>query len=164
MISSDKNTGDRLGAWVWLMPAAFIVHVVEEAFGGDGLMEWMAAGGGVDWSLAEFLGSNLVGAVILCVAAWASMRWTAWRWPVVSGATIFAANGVWHAAICVMTRSFVPGVLTGVILYIPLGLIVVIKSRRLMSPGAVVFAVITGMVIHGAVIWFVLRMPGFQMG
>lgn len=164
MNSSRNNTGERLGAWVWLVPAANLVHIVEEAFGGHGLMEWMAVGGGVDWSLARFLGINMVGLGMLCLAAWASRRWKAWRWPLVTGATIFIANGIWHAAICAMTRSYIPGVVTGLVLYVPLGCLVMYRLRQFISPRAYIVAIVIGMLIHAAVIWFVLQMPGFQMG
>lgn len=163
-ISEEHNGQGQVGLWAWAIPAAFVVHVLEEAFGGAGLMEWMAGGGGVDWSLSEFLRANLVGLAALCLAAWASRRWEAWRWPLVSGATIFVANGFWHAAICVMTRSYIPGVLTGLLLYVPLGCFVLVRALQLMSLRSYITAIIIGMLIHGATIWLVLRMPGFQMG
>ena len=163
-ISSEQNKSESVGMWVWYVPAAYIIHVLEEAFGGHGLMEWMAAGGGVDLSLAEFLGINMVGLGALCLAVWASRRWGRWQWPLISGATIFVANGIWHAAICVMTRSYIPGVLTGLLLYIPLGCVVMFRLRHLISMRVYVIAIVVGMMIHGATIWIVLRMPGFQMG
>ena len=163
-ISRRQDRIDAPGPWVWLVPAAYIVHVVEEAFGGHGLLEWMAGGGGVDLSLVEFLGVNLVGLGALCLAAWASRKWAAWRWPLVSGATIFIANGVWHAAICLMSSSYIPGVLTGIVVYIPLGCIVMFRLRHLVSPRMYISAIVIGMVIHAATIWIVLRMPGFEMG
>lgn len=46
IISSEQNRSETVGRWTWLLPAAFLVHVAEEAFGGHGLMEWMVAGGG----------------------------------------------------------------------------------------------------------------------
>ena len=162
-ISSEQNKGEVVGLWAWFLPAAYFFHVAEEAFGGHGLMEWMAAGGGVSLSLAEFLGINLVGAGTLCLTAWAARRWKVWRWPLVSGSTIFVANGIWHAAICVMTRSYIPGVWTGFLLYIPVGCIVMFRLRHLISPRLFVIAIVIGIVIHGATLWIVLRMPGFQM-
>ena len=153
-----KNSSVRsVGLWVWLIPAAYAVHVLEEAFGGDGLMCWMAAKGGVDWSLAEFFGANLIGLGTLCLAAWASRKWEVWRWPLVSGATIFIANGVWHAAICIMVRSYIPGVLTGLLLYVPLGGFVIIRMRHLVSLRVYLLGVFIGMVIHAATILFVLK-------
>ena len=73
-ISEEHNGRGQVGLWAWAIPAAFVVHVLEEAFGGAGLMEWMAGGGGVDWSLSEFLRANLVGLGALCLAAWTSSR------------------------------------------------------------------------------------------
>ena len=162
--SNDGNSAGSVGPWVWAIPAAYAVHVLEEAFGGHGLMCWMAAGGGVDWSLAEFFGVNMAGLLTLCLAAWAARKWEAWRWPIVSGATIFIANGIWHAAICAMTGSYISGVLTGLLLYIPLGLFVMFRLRHLISPRSYVFAIVIGMVIHAATIWAVLKMPGLDMG
>jgi hypothetical protein len=156
-LSSDHNRSESVGVWAWFLPAAYGSHVVEEAFGGRGFMEWMAAGGGVRLSLAAFLGLNLVGAGILCLAAWAARRSKGWRWPLASGATIIFVNGMWHIAICVPTRSYVPGVWTGLILYVPVGGILLFRLRRSISPGLFAAAIAIGIVIHGVVLWLVLR-------
>jgi Protein of unknown function with HXXEE motif len=161
-LMGDQKRNQSIGMWAWLLPAAYASHAAEEAFGGHGLMGWMAAGGGVRLSLAAFIGLNLVGAGALCLAAWAARRWTIWRWPMVSGATIVLVNGIWHGAVCVMTRSYVPGILTGLFLYVPLGGILLLRLRRLVSPWLFVSAIAIGFMIHGVVLWLVLRMPGFQ--
>jgi hypothetical protein len=153
-----------VGMWAWFLPAAYLSHVAEEAFGGHGLMEWMAAGGGARLSMADFIGLNLVGAGVLCLAAWAARRSNIWRWPLVSGATIFVANGIWHVAICMMTRSYIPGLWTSLVLYIPLGGFLLFRLRPLMPPWLFTSAIVVGMTIHGVTLWLVLRMPGFQMG
>ena len=163
-LSSDQNRSESAGMWAWFLPAAYLSHVAEEAFGGHGLMEWMAAGGGVRLSMAAFIGLNLVGVGILCLAAWAARRSKVWRWPLVSGATIVLINGICHGAVCVMTRSYVPGVWTGLFLYVPVGGILLFRLRRFMSPWLLVSAMALGILIHGVVLWLVLRMPGFQLG
>lgn len=163
-ISNGENQSESVGMWAWILPAAFLAHMAEEAFGGNGLMEWMAAGGGVRLSMAEFLGLTLAGAGMLCLAAWAARRSKVWRWPLVSGATIFVANGIWHIAICMMTRTYIPGLWTGLLLYIPVGGILFLRLRHLMPPWLFASATVIGMMIHGATLWLVLRMPGFQMG
>jgi len=162
--SNDQSQNELVGLWAWYLPAAYVAHVAEEAFGGHGLMEWMAAGGGVRLSLSEFIGLNLVGAGLLCLAAWAARKSKVWRWPLVSGATIIFVNGICHIAVCVMTRSYVPGVWTGLFLYVPVGGILLFRLRRLMSPWLFASAIAIGIMIHGATLWLVLRMPGFQLG
>ncbi len=161
--SSDQNGSDSVGMWVWLLPVAYVCHVAEEAFGGHGLLEWMAAGGGVRLSMAAFLGLNAVGAGITCLAAWAARRSKVWRWPLVSGATVVFVNGIWHIAICLMTRSYIPGVATGSVLYVPIGGILLFRMRRLMPLWLFAVAIAIGFMIHGATLWLVLRMPGFQL-
>ena len=162
-ISSRQDRSGLVGIWAWFLPAAYLFHVAEEAFGGHGLMEWLAAGGGVRLSMPEFIGLNLVGAGILFLAAWAARRSKIWRWLLVSGATIFVANGIWHIAICVMTRSYVPGLWTSFILYVPLGCYLMYRMRHLVPHWLFASAIIVGMMIHGVTLWLVLRMPGFQM-
>ena len=63
-----------------------------------------------------------------------------------------------------MTRSYVPGVWTGLFLYVPVGGILLFRLRHLMSPWLFASAIAIGIVIHGVVLWLVLRMPGFQLG
>ena len=122
MSSSDgRNRNESVGMWAWLLPAAYAAHVIEEAFGGGGFMAWMYAGGGVRLSLAAFLGLNAAGVTLLCLAAWAARRTRACAWPLASGAAVVFVNGVWHAAICAMTRSYIPGVVTGLVVYLPVG-------------------------------------------
>lgn len=126
-------------------------------------MEWMAAGGGVQLSLGTFIGLNLIGVSILCLAVWAAWRWKVWQWPVISGATIILTNGIWHAALCVVTRSYIPGVWTGLFLYVPVGGVLLYRLRALMSPWLFISAIIFGIIIHRVTLWLVLRMPGFQL-
>jgi hypothetical protein len=155
---------DSPGAWVWVLPAAYAIHAAEEAFGGGGFMEWMAVRGGLRLTLAQFLGLNLAGLVLLCVAMWGSRRRQAWRWTIVCAAAIILTNGVAHAAISIVTASYVPGLWTGLLLYAPLGTIFLVHAWGLMSRRAYAAGAGTGFAIHGAVLWVVLRMPGFRPG
>jgi hypothetical protein len=162
--SSDRNANESAGPWAWFLPAAYAAHVIEEAFAGGGFMSWMYAGGGVRLSLTAFLGLNAAGVILLCLAAWAARRTKAYGWPLASGAAIVFVNGIWHAAICAMTRSYIPGVLTGLVVYIPVGVVVLFRMRRMLSPRLFASAIAVGFVIHGVVLWLVLRMPGFELG
>jgi len=162
--SDGRNRNESVGMWAWLLPAAYAAHVIEEAFGGGGFMAWMYAGGGVRLSLAAFLGLNAAGVTLLCLAAWAARRTRACAWPLASGAAVVFVNGVWHAAICAMTRSYIPGVVTGLVVYLPVGGFIMLRMRRLISPWLFASALAVGFVIHGVVLWLVLRMPGFELG
>jgi hypothetical protein len=162
-LSSEQKQNELVRKWAWFLPLAYVCHVAEEAFGGHGLMEWMEAGGGVRFSLGAFLGINLIGVSLLCLAAWAARKWKIWRWPLVSGATIVLTNGIWHAALCVTTRSYVPGVWTGLFLYVPVGGFLLFRLRSLMPPWLFVCAIVFGIMIHRVTLWLVLRIPGLEL-
>ena len=159
-----ESRSESVGMWAWFLPAAYVCHMAEEAFGGHGIMGWMAAGGGVRLSLAAFIGSSLVGAGGMCLAAWAGRKSKVWRWLLVSGATIIFVNGIWHIAICMMTRGYIAGIWTGLILYVPVGGILLFRLRRLMSPWLFAVAIAIGIIIHEATLWIVLRTPGLRLG
>jgi hypothetical protein len=162
-LSSEQKQNESVKMWAWLLPAVYACHVAEEAFGGYGLMEWMAAEGGVRFTLGAFLRINLIGVSLLCLAAWAARKWRAWQWPLVSGAAIILINGVWHAILCVTTRSYVPGVWTGLFLYVPLGVFLLARMRPFLSLWLFVSAIGFGLVIHRATLWLVLRIPGLDL-
>jgi hypothetical protein len=149
-----------IGPWVWMLPIAYSAHVVEEAFGGHGLAAWIVDLGGVRFSIAGFLGINLVALAVIAAVTWASRRSTAWRWGLVSGGAILFVNGISHVAASAAMRYYVPGMWTGIAFYIPLGAALLLRVRRVMSPRLFWAAAAAGFAIHALVLWIVFGMPG----
>ncbi|MDD4857298.1 MAG: HXXEE domain-containing protein [Candidatus Krumholzibacteria bacterium] len=145
-----------------MLSAAYVFHVLEEAYGGRGLAEWVLAHEGIRFTVASFFGSNLVGLALIVAATWAARRREFWRWTLISGGTILLANGVCHVAVSAAARRYVPGMWTGLALYIPLGAVLIFRLRRFMSPRVFALAIIAGFAIHAAVLWVVFGMPGFR--
>jgi hypothetical protein len=141
-----------VGRWVWLLPLAYALHVMEEAYGGSGLVGWMIDRGG--------LGVNLVGVSFMAIAARVARRRSGWLWPLASAGTILLVNGVSHVAASVAARYYVSGMWTGIALYMPLGAVLLIRTRRLVRPRVFWAAVAVGFVIHAAVLWVVFGAPG----
>ncbi len=155
---------DSPGPWVWALPAAYAIHVAEEASVGKGFMEWMAERGGIRMTLARFIELNLAGILLLCLAVWAARRWTASRWLLATAAAILLVNGVAHTGISIIAKSYVPGLWTGLLLYVPVGVIFLVHLWGHMSRRAFVGGAVAGFAIHGAVLWVIFRMPGFRPG
>jgi hypothetical protein len=149
-----------VGRWVWLLPLAYASHVIEEAYGGRGLVEWMIERGGVRFSIAGFFGVNLVGVAFLAFAAWIARRRPSWRWTLASAGTILLVNGVSHVAASAAARYYVPGMWTGIAFYIPLGAVLLLRARRFVRPRVFGAAVAVGFAIHAAVLWIVFGAPG----
>jgi hypothetical protein len=161
--SRASDGGRAIGRAAWLLPSAYAAHVLEEAFGGRGLMAWMAAGGGMRFSLVGFLSVNLLGLVLLGAATWIAMRSASWRWPLIAGTTIILVNGVCHVEVVAATRAYVPGLWTGVVLYVPLGVFLLMRWRHAVSTPVLAAGIAAGFIIHGAVLWVAFRMPGFRL-
>ena len=149
-----------IGRWVWLLPLAYALHVIEEGYGGRGLVGWMIERGGLRLSMAMFLGINLVGLAIIAIATWGSRKRPSWTWTLASAGTILFVNGIAHVAASVAVRDYVSGMLTGIALYIPLGAVLLLRVRRLVRPRLFWAAVAVGFVIHAAVLWIVFGAPG----
>jgi len=163
-MSQEKLEHDHrsVGPWVWLLPAAYAIHIVEEAFGGGGIMGYMSAGGGMSFSLAQFAGANLIVAVILCLAAWSARRWEIFRWSIVAGAAVLLSNAAGHAAVSAATRSYVAGLWTGLVLFVSVGVFLLIRMWHLVSRRVYAVAIVAGIVLHWAVIWVAFRLPNFR--
>lgn len=149
-----------IGRWVWLLPVAYALHVMEEAYGGSGLIGWMIARGGLRQSLAVFFGVNFAGLAFIAVAAWAARRQSSWLWLLASAGTILLVNGVSHVAASVAARYYVSGMWTGIAFYVPLGAALLFRVRRLVRPRVFWAAAAVGFVIHAAVLWVVFGSPG----
>ena len=149
-----------LGRWIWLLPLAYAIHMLEEAYGGSGLVEWMTERGAIRLSVAVFLGLSFVGFAIIAVATGGARMRPSWRWALASAGTILLVNGVSHVATSVAVRYYVPGLWTGIAFYIPLGAVLLFRVRRLVRPRVFWAAVIAGFVIHAAVLWVVFGAPG----
>lgn len=135
---------------VWLFPVCFSLHLMEEWFGG--FPEWMARVVGSELPRAAFIGINAFAMLALLMAVRATVATERNGWMGVAIATILFVNGIAHVLGSLVTRSYSPGLLTGIVLYLPIGQLTLIRAW-LQSPRAM-FArgVVTGLVVHALVV------------
>jgi hypothetical protein len=140
---------------IWVIPPAYVLHVVEEAAGG--FPDWAShlLSGNVDRSL--FALSNIAFmAIVLGLTAWASVAETgfavfclmAWS----AGHLLW--DFVFHVATTLGMHAYSPGLITATVLYLPIFVIVATAAirQRVMRPLAVVGAIAFGGVLLGFVI------------
>ncbi len=108
-----------LSRWIWLFPATYAVHIAEEWVGG--FAAWATAHG-TPLSAGELLGWNCLGCALMTLGVALARARLRWRWIVTALGVIAAANGLYHAAASVATASYSPGLISGVLLWLPLGL------------------------------------------
>ena len=128
--------------WLWLFPLVYFVHAIEEIAG-------VGAPHGINVSLTAFL--------ILSTAAWLLMTGgivlaQKLGFPqfmaVCVGTTLFL-NGLSHIINSVVYLRYDAGVITGTLVFIPLGLATLIGLRNSMRRTRYISGVLVGIVIQG---------------
>lgn len=117
------------GRWVWLYPMALALHLLEELWAGGGYHPWLAGQGGAAMSPAAFLASTGAGLLVL-TAAVALLSEQRLKWLILGLAFFFLINTAAHLLECLLTRSFSPGSVSGVLLWVPLALLTLYRARR----------------------------------
>jgi hypothetical protein len=134
--------------WPLLLPCAYLLHLAEEWWGGEGFGSWMARAYGREVSPFRFLLLNGVVWPLFAVLTVAALRKPAVAWFLTAFSSIVLVNGVLHALGSLATGSYSPGVVTGTLLYLPLGAHGLAVGRRELPPQTFALAVLGGILTH----------------
>jgi hypothetical protein len=132
--------------WTWLFPFSYALHIAEEYWGGFYL--WLSDLSGADLSREDFLLLNGIAFVVMTAGvAIGSMRPGA-RWLLAGFGTVVLVNSLLHIGGSMLTRSYSPGVVTGTVLWLPLGLYALRRVRREVSAGRFAAGIMLGIALH----------------
>ena len=133
---------------VWLFPFAYLLHLLDEFLLGAGFAEWFSALFGVSLSENDFLVINITAFVLVAIIpVLYGMGKINNFIPAVLGA-LFFFNGIVHLMITILTLMYSPGTITGLVVYIPLGIIVYIKIFPLLKEEQRSLSIATAIGIH----------------
>lgn len=141
---------------IWLMPAVFAVHIVEEY--GAGFPGWVSSMFGQPMAAQTFLVNNAAFMVILLgLTIWAAARPSALSaffllcWA--SGNLFW--NFVFHLATTAIFDRFSPGLVTATLLYLPVSVVVAwaALAQRVVPVAAFATATAVGAALMLLVIW-----------
>jgi hypothetical protein len=135
---------------LWLLPAAYGVHILEEWFGG--FPEWVAVVVGTPLPRGDFVVMNVIGLSLMIAAVRAATRREENGWMAVAVAAILLVNGLLHILGTIVTRSYSPGLFSTIILYAPLTQLTLMRAWSQTTSGVVRRGVIAAIVLHAAVI------------
>ena len=129
----------KLPHWLWLFPLVYLLHIIEEIKG---------VGHVINLPLNVFL--------ILSIAAWLLMTCgivlaQRFGFPqfmgVILGSTVFL-NGLWHIFNSLINRGYDAGLISGIVIFMPLGLATLINLRNSMRRQRYIVGVVLGMTIQ----------------
>lgn len=133
----------------WLLVAAYAAHIVEEWFGG--FPEWLAVVAGAPLPGDAFLAINAVALFLVAVATRAATRNEARGWLAIAVAAVLFVNALLHILGSVVTGTYSPGLFTGVMLYVPLGGLSLLRAWGQAPHGWFARGVLVGLAAHAAV-------------
>src|SRR5262245_26514290 len=150
-MNPEQNNSAR---WFWFFPITLPIHIAEEFWGGEGFLSWNAHATGAVFSVAKFFTLVTVGFVLVLTGVLLARRYPKMRWIISALATIFLINGFSHLVATITHHQYSPGLVSGLLIWIPFSIWILIAEHRLTTKRTFFGGVMTGAAIHGVVTLF----------
>lgn len=135
---------DTLRRMAWLFPATYAIHILEEYVGG--FYTWVGRFG-VEMTATYFLIGN--GILWLLMTAWIAGTPPRNRARLLGVlATIVLVNGVGHTLASLALRTYSPGTVSGILLWVPLGGLTLLFTHRILPVRQFRLGLIVGLLLH----------------
>lgn len=134
---------------VWLLPLAYALHMLEEWFGG--FPEWIALVIGSPLPRPAFLAINAVAFTLAIIASRRATARESAGWMTIAVATVLLVNGLAHILGTLVTRTYSPGLFTGIVLYLPLAQLTLLRAWSQAEGGSFAGGVLAGLAVHALV-------------
>jgi hypothetical protein len=137
--------------WSWLFPLTYLLHIAEEYWGGEGYSAYLLRSRGIQLSPERFLMVQAFGLALVVVGINLARRF---KFPnqlsVILGSVVLV-NGLTHTILTLLHTEYVPGSISSLILWIPLGIATLVKQRHRMRATRYWLYVALGVPINGIV-------------
>ena len=132
-----------------LLPIAFLLHLLEEWFGG--FSEWTLVALGNEGSPERFMLINIIAFLFFAIGMLAAVHYPRMAWLATSFAALVGLNGMLHTLASLGLGLYSPGTVTGLLLYLPLSAIVLRSELTRLSGTIFTRAILFGVLLHGLV-------------
>src|SRR5262249_10281772 len=141
----------RAGLWIWLLPLSYLIHMSEEFWGGEGFYRWISRLTGAHLTAQDFLVLNAIAWCVMVLAMALVAAWPAFRFLLVVFGGVVLLNAFLHISFSILTRSYSPGVISGLLLWVPLGIYALRREWREERRSVFVAGVALALGLHGLV-------------
>jgi uncharacterized membrane protein HdeD (DUF308 family) len=142
--------------WAWLFPATYVLHLAEEYWGGDGYTRHLAQTRGIHLSRLRFLILAALGFLLLIVGLILAQAFKFPQLSLVILGTVVLINGLSHTISSIRTRRYDPGLISGILIWVPLGIATLLQLKGSMHTSRYLTGVVIGLAIQGIVSLLVL--------
>jgi hypothetical protein len=124
------------------------LHIAEEYWCGERFFNWASRVAGINMTEDAFLGINQFAWIVMFLGCVVATLAPEMRWLVVAFASAVSLNGVAHLLASIFTWSYSPGVVTGLLLWIPLGVFTLVRARGRVSRVGYLVGILLGFGLH----------------
>jgi len=116
--------------WLWLFVVTYVIHILEEFWGGEGYSAHLLRTKGVFMSPSRFLIVQAIGVMLMIVGVLIAKRL---RFPnalaIIYAATVLG-NAVTHMVNPLRTFDYEPGLISSIVIWVPLGVFTILYFRH----------------------------------
>jgi hypothetical protein len=132
-MADDIRSDKTLRILPWLFPLTYLLHIAEEYWGGGGFSAYMARTRGVNLPPSRFLLMNGIGLGLMVLGVVLARRFKFTHWLLACFGAVTVGNGLSHTINSIATREYNPGLVTGLLIWIPLGLLTLFLLKSKMA-------------------------------
>jgi hypothetical protein len=135
----------------WLFPATLLLHLIEEYWGGTALSNSPDKMRGVNLAPAQFLALTGFGLALMIAGIILALRFGFPQLLLVILGIFVLINGLSHTLTSVLKAEYNPGVISGLLIWIPLGVVTLIGLKDSMTGHRYWMGTAIGIGIHAVV-------------
>ena len=143
--------------WLWLFPVTYLIHLAEEYWGGEGYSAYLFRLRGVHLSPTRFLAFQWLGVALIVAGVIISQQFKFPRFMLCLLGALVLSNGITHTVTALRHGGYGPGLVSSMLIWIPLGLVTLFRLLGQMSSVRYVVAMTIGFATNGIVALIALR-------
>ncbi|MEP6743591.1 MAG: HXXEE domain-containing protein, partial [bacterium] len=143
--------------WSWLIPVTYLIHIVEEYWGGEGYSAYILRVRGVHFSSARFLVVQCLGAMMMAGGVILARRFNFPHLMVIIMASIVLVNGLTHTLTSISNGGYGPGLFSSLLIWMPLGIFLLVHFKKKVSRKRYLLGIAIGVVVNVLVALVTMR-------
>ncbi len=131
-----------------MFPITYLIHIAEELYGGEGYPAYLERLRGIHITPERFMLAQGIGLVLMVLGILLARRLSFPNlFSVVLGTTVLV-NGLTHTVQTIYHGEYVPGLVTGLLIWLPLGVLTLVRFRKSLNNGRYLLAIALGIGIN----------------
>ena len=143
--------------WMWSFPISYLIHIAEEYWGGEGYSAYLYRLRGVHLSNGRFFFFQGLGVVLVIIGIFISLQLRFPRFFLGIMGALVLSNGITHTVTALRHGGYGPGLVSCVLVWIPLGLVTLFLLYGEMPAARLAVTIAIGIGINATVALIALR-------